>query len=306
MSEDIDHKGLSKEKRKALEKTSGTTIGRGINCDDLIEVVPNYIAAPCEKVIAGRNNTWLVFGRDRPADLTSGYAAKGDTQAGMIDICVGRMGYDAIEENQNGAKVLCNNDMMKDAARIYISQKCDIDSYFKIARGSGEDTVGKSAIAIKADAIRIISREGMKLVTSTDPKNSKGGWTTSAGGIDLIAGNNSETLEPMVKGDSLTAYLQRLVKRISEFNGTLINYINYQLSFNIAVMKHGHISPAYGIKIPHDVVSLAHEGTPPVLKMCTKTMTSMVNNKRMLNKEANDALKQGGKKYINSRNNSTN
>ena len=56
-----------------------------------------------------------------------------------------------------------NNGQPGDAARIYISQRADIDEYFDIADGS----VGhhrSSAIAVKADSVRILQKR-IKLVT---------------------------------------------------------------------------------------------------------------------------------------------
>ena len=57
---------------------------------------------------------------------------------------------------------------------------------------------GKSAIAIKADGIRIIAREGIKLVTRTDAQNSQGGTVDGIEGISLIAGGDDKYIEPLL------------------------------------------------------------------------------------------------------------
>ncbi len=44
-----------------------------------------------KNVISGDNNSWIVLGRDRPADITSGYGGLGNTGAASVDIVVGRM-----------------------------------------------------------------------------------------------------------------------------------------------------------------------------------------------------------------------
>ena len=47
----------------------------------------------------------------------------------------------------------------------------DIDDNFELVDGSIGNSKNKSAIAMKADGIRIIAREGIKLVTKTDNAN---------------------------------------------------------------------------------------------------------------------------------------
>ena len=59
----------------------------------------------------------------------SGYGGKANTQAGAIDIVVGRMGN---TKNGPQGNIRVSPDFFKDAARIYISQKSDIDDYFKL------------------------------------------------------------------------------------------------------------------------------------------------------------------------------
>lgn len=99
----------------------------------------------------------------------------------MIDIVVGRM---ASKPKEN---VFVDPDFEIDAARIYISQKTDIDKNFKLPNGSMGQSEGKSGIGIKADGIRIIGREGIKLVVGTDNKNSQEGTVDSTYGVELLA-----------------------------------------------------------------------------------------------------------------------
>ena len=86
--------------------------------------------------------------------------------------------------------------MSDDAARIYISQKTDVDKNFGIVPGSVGNLEAKSAIAAKADSIRIIGRMGIKLVTGTDQKDSAGTDLSAVYGLDLIAGNADEKYTP--------------------------------------------------------------------------------------------------------------
>ena len=85
--------------------------------------------------MTNENNAWIILGRDRPASVMSGYGGKGDTQAASIDIVAGRMGSEVRAFDESGEKLFVNPSFKKDAARIYISQKSDIDKYFDLIPG---------------------------------------------------------------------------------------------------------------------------------------------------------------------------
>jgi hypothetical protein len=177
----VDNSGLSEATRQVMDLDSNYTSGRsgaGIFGDSITEAIPNYIQSPCEDVTQ-HGNSWIVLGRDRPASRASGYAGQGHTQASSIDIVVGR-GAPVPTSDINVDPSFSN-----DAARIYISQKTDIDDNFRIVNGGMGSSHAKSGIGIKADAVRIIGTEGIKLVTRTSATNSKGGSVAPAG-IELI------------------------------------------------------------------------------------------------------------------------
>ena len=81
----------NQEKKKRLENLppDASVNFKGLAGDTLPEPVPFYIATPCEKVLNGSNNTWLVFGRDRLSSRLTGYGGRGDTQEGSIDLVTG-------------------------------------------------------------------------------------------------------------------------------------------------------------------------------------------------------------------------
>ena len=81
---------------------------RGVGGDAIAEPVPEYIEAPCETVMQGQNNSFIVMGRDRPASRLSGYGGKGDTQASMIDMCVGRMAWAPKSQDEQGTVWIIN------------------------------------------------------------------------------------------------------------------------------------------------------------------------------------------------------
>jgi len=212
----------------------------GINCNVLYEPIPFFNQAPCELTIEGQNNTAIVLGRDRPADTLSGYGGVGHTQAGSIDIVVGRMGPRPRMYDMDDKKIFVDPDFVKDSARIYISQKTDIDKNFNLTDGEVGHSKVKSGIALKADGIRLVAREGIKLITSVDETNSQGGLNVAVAGIDLIAGNDDRDLQPLVKGKNLAKALEKLALDVQQLTGIVAELTNAQMIFNGVLQNHSH------------------------------------------------------------------
>jgi len=212
--------------------------GNGVFCDTMVEPFPNYISSTSEKVTQ-HGNSWIVLGRDRPASRASGYGGQGHTQASSIDIVVGR---GAPVPN---AAINVDPSFSNDAARIYISQKTDLDDNFRIVNGGMGSSRAKSGIGIKADAVRIIGTEGIKLVTRTSVTNSKGGSAAPAG-IELIAVNDEEGLQAMVKGQNMVEALSDLEERVSDLSALVLNFLKAQASFNTSITAHTHVASGFG------------------------------------------------------------
>ena len=150
-----------------------------------------------EKVIYF-GNAGIIMGPQRNTNEISGEARSG-FPSDTIDIVVG---FNDGGEPCNGQQVNVNS--ITDAARVYVSRSVKIDTMFGIARsarnGEGAEKP-MSAVAMKADSVRIISRGGgIKLVTGRaqgvtgagqkGERNSLGGDYRQSPTIDLIAGNN--------------------------------------------------------------------------------------------------------------------
>jgi len=273
---------------------------QGIAGDPLVEGVPMLITTDSENVMNGTNNTSIVLGRDRPSTRLSGYGGAGHTQAGAIDIVVGRWGYQA-RSFVGECRAYVNPSFENDAARIYISQKTDVDRNFRIPGGAQTtDTDGKSAIALKADGIRIVAREGIKLVTRTDAKNSQGGTVDGIEGISLIAGGDDRFIEPMVRGNTTVEFGRALTDQINSLNGIVDSLLTAQMQMNMDVTHHFHYSPFFGQPTTP---------SPPVVSSGIKTTTdhlqnakrSLVTQKQNLEKLKSTYLCASGAKDIRSR-----
>lgn len=267
----------------------------GANCGELVEGVPKHVEAPCEKgsTMYGKNNTFFVMGRDRPSTLDSGFGGGTETQAGMIDISVGRKPYDSTKNT--------NPDFNLDSARIYISQKSNIDSkeYFDLESGPSTPKAERdSAIGIKADVVRVIGRKNIKLTTEVQVKNSHQGMIESIGGIDLIAGNRTTEhmdVQPMIKGNNLILCLEDLARQITNLNIILSGFMESQMKFNKKVQNHSHHGAFYGLKgLPDFEVILA--GSQLGIDMFTKTKKDQMAHKFNLEEWSSRYLKPSGHK----------
>ena len=308
----------------------------------LYEIQPIYNnKLTTEKVIRGRNNTYIILGRDRPNTRSSGYGGKGHTRSGAIDIVVGLQGWAPGESSTVDAwgNIIAgfadknfgsmDKDMPGDAARIYISQRADIDKYFDICDGSVGQSVADSAIGMKADSVRIMARKGIKLVTGKNPpgRNSIDGKLKITYGIDLIAGNRDlktgleqklsafnplgeddreiEYLQPIPKGNNLVEYLQKLHENVQLLNGIaagtlaiMPNLVNAVMTPKMGVNAGGPLLAFPGISDYMNVASY--------LIMLNKQSGDLSMQRLLMMAYEVDYLKYMGALFINSRHNRTN
>ena len=269
-TDSVNNDGLSQSTLEVCEQDESYISGRrgaGIFCDYMTEAIPDFIDANCEKKI-NRGNSWIILGRDRPASRASGYGGQGHTQASSIDIVVGR--------NPNSA-VGVDPSFSNDAARIYISQKTDIDDNFKIYPNPWGLSKSKlysksvSAIGIKADAVRIIGDMGIKLVTRTSATNSKDG-SIAPNGIELIANNDDVDLQPMIKGENMVEALAGLEEKIAKLSALVLNFLKDQASYNNTIAAHTHVTAVAGPTTP------SIELVPAGINAAISTAEAMVDN----------------------------
>lgn len=248
-----------------------------------------------EKVIQGQDNTWIILGRDRPSDWDSGYGGMGHLKAGAIDIVVGRLS--SMDASDNPGPVNSNTGL--DAARIYLSQKADIDQYYNLSDGKTGSSKALSAIAVKADDVRIIARNTLKLVTNTDSKLSNGQEAYVGYGVQMIANNNSTDMQPIPKGDNLIEAFEELVEHIKELNGVVMTFLKTQQKFNDAISDHTHFSPFYGLETSLDpFLYVDHKSV--LLQQYLQTEQGLKLNTNNLEAWKTRFVRSSGSRYINS------
>jgi len=333
-----EQKNIDPEKAKKLEEIksgegSFTEEGAqarkrvvgGIGCDTIIEPVPEFDRAPCETVMHGENNQWIVLGRDRPANRASGYGGAGHTHCGMVDIVVGRA-----SSKNNGLKAagpsdedVVGNNWFNDAARIYISAKTDIDKNLGLSRGTLGNKKAQSGIALKADQVRIVGRGGIKIVTgkAQNVKVGAGGEKLSNGAkeitpspiIELIAGNQDgssrhfsidkgfftvNNVQPAVLGENLIEAMTELIDLVNQLQGAVTNFATQQTIFNGVAAVHTHpVVLAYTTPSPE----MASTGINNLIKMATDVHIPLFSQKVNTMLYEMNYLQPFGMNYINSR-----
>jgi len=264
-----DLSGMSEEKKKKFEalteKQKAEQGISGVFGAKRMQAVIKRENVPSELEVARGpdNNAFIIIGNDRVSKPHTGYGGKGHTQSDAIDIVAGMASFNPQEVQKTSLAdgtvveqpIKTNPNFFLDAARIYITQKTDVDKNFRIGEfGAAEKNAkdnkddknigkygAKSAIALKADNIRVISREAVKIVTGTDKFNSQGGEVNGKHGIELIAMNDSSNLQPLVLGDNLIAMLTTIVENIEKMATYLHASSTYQMKFNQAIAKHTHV-----------------------------------------------------------------
>lgn len=255
----------------------------GVGDIELKEPNPEIFKRPGDKVIQGKNNTAIVLGRDHsPRSISMKYSRSLPDReynsgfsnymgAGAIDIVVGRMAPFALE-NINGQPIVLapsfntsrptdlkgvdlvggkHPGMVMDAARIYISQMTLIDKNFNIqenvkfqGQADTNEAAPTSGIMLKADKVRMHSRQDIKIVTGgpNETVNSQGNdLTIRNSGIHLIAENGINRQgkkvpqQPMVLGDNLVACINSILQLIKQLNDRVDTFVAQQNKFNVQI-----------------------------------------------------------------------
>ncbi len=255
------------------------------------EEMPTYEEAGCEFVYPDLNygtkgggnrklNCGIVFGRDRPSHLMSGYGAFGGTPCAKIDIVAGRMSGANRKEGilKKYIKTLNRDDIVGnnfalDASRVYISQKCDIDHYFGLPPGESGRPKNEAGIGIKSDHVRVIGRNSIKIfagagsfenTTPEGERDSNGEKLIKDPRIELIAGNPNN-LQPMVKGVNLVIFLEKMMNQIAELEQAFYIQNANMLKLQAVLATHFHAGPGAGVVVvgPDPVLATVALGNVP-------------------------------------------
>lgn len=265
---------------------------------------------PGEKIVDSPVGSFIVLGKDRPGPPGSGHSA--DTNSATIDMVCGRLGRVGQQIKEKYPRAIANPSMKLDAARIYISERTDVDENFglqpwfdrKRILGSAINT---SAVAMKADNIRIMARESVKIVSMPDKFNSHGNQIGGRYGIDLIGGLNQSgpntDIQPLAKGKNLVKAMRTLKESVAALDTHVAMHNKALLQLCESVRWHVHIFPFMAGPVPTPFT------TPPVdpisgIGLITTNIDALMSvvdtNLKQWNHAAFESnfLKPGSKSYI--------
>ena len=210
------------------------------------EPIPQRVRSENEKYLASSAGGTLlsVSDGDRVSVPESGYGGTGDTQCPSFRLTVGPsmcLGHLPEFDPATGEVHVLNPSNRYDGATLYISQKTNIDHDFGLKGGTIGLVPGRSAAVMKADSVRLISRDGgIKLVAGGDRRNSQGGITESYAHINLVGGNDPSNLQPIVKGASLIVCLRSIINTMNNITTIIDDMNKIQAKFNSALTGHTH------------------------------------------------------------------
>jgi hypothetical protein len=118
----------------------------------------------------------------------------------------------------------------------------DPDENLKLKDGSIGNVKGKSTVILKGDAVRVVSQAGIKLVTQRLSVDSKREGTVKVKGIDLIAGNDDKTLQPITKAENTSKALKELYDFLARFIDVVSEALHWQHRANLEIATHQHVS----------------------------------------------------------------
>jgi len=243
---------LGSEKQKdttvQVDKNAGLTRGEaaaagGFGKDGKLEQCSTLVKNPDANLLSGPANTFISLTRDEKK--------KTEPNAGAIWICSGLSNSlkDKAPETKEGLNQSAKPNFNLDASFIYITSKSDGDDDLGLAKGSVGNITNSAFGTIKSTNIRVIARDGIKLVTGTDKTNEKSGPKATFKGIDIIAGNDDSYLQSMVKGNNLIDFLKEAMEEISALAGTLYTATKNQDVLNNAVKNHVHTVIGAGVGV---------------------------------------------------------
>jgi hypothetical protein len=243
----------------------------------------------------GAGNAWIVLGLDRTGFM-KGFATEQASHCAAVDIVAGRQGFTAASHEIDGTPILVDPNFNDDAARVYLSQRCEVDAAFGFERAKSSPP--RSTVAAKADTIRLIARENIKFITRTDELNSQGGALGDAWkggyGIDLIACNDLDTLQPMVKGDNLVSCLDDIIDMLIITLSIVNTYTAETQKLHSKLLPHDHMSPFYANPTAPDFKGIIPEGMKVIINNVCDATVALQQGKLALTQLKTTYLKSTG------------
>lgn len=246
----------------------------------------------CERIISRKTSETgdhsgarIVLTRDNHGHRATGLGGAGATKCEAIDIVAGSLSS-AKEIKTNKTQSRAN--FAEDGARLYLTERGDINAYFATAKS---DTAGvsanskfKSGVGLKSDHTLIIGRERVRILAGVSKYD--GGERLATGNqpakpIIEIGATSSERHHKAVLGDNLVEYLKEVNDTISDLNKKIASIEIDLLRYKFAMAKHVHAGVGQGVIVTFPDFSSAVpaflESVPDTLNNITSTIADEYN-----------------------------
>jgi len=248
---DPQRKEISKEIEEAMQDPAFPS-DTGLFLTDDYESLPIYAPiAPAEKVIArrGTSGARIVLTKDNYGHRATGLGGLGATQCEAIDIVAGSL---STSRRIRTAKCKSRANFIEDGARIYLTERGDIQHYFALGNASDAVSVStalKSGIGIKADHTLIIGREQVRIVAGLC--KAKGGERTVCLNDNVtprieLAATNDDKAQPAVLGNNLVDYLRKMSERIDGLTTKIQTLEQDIMTLRVSFATHVHSGAGIG------------------------------------------------------------
>jgi len=297
----ISHKNrceIEEEVDEALEFEYGLDDCVGIFLTDNKESMPVFApVGGCEKIISRKESETgehsgarIVLTRDNHGHRATGMGGAGATKCEAIDIVAGSL--TSAKEIKTG-KTQSRANFAEDGARLYLTERGDINAYFATAKsdsaGVSANSKFKSGAGLKSDHTLIIGRERVRILAGVSKYD--GGERLATGNqpakpIIEIGAASSEIHHPAVLGNNLVKYLKKVNETMSKLNEKIASLEIDLLQYKFAMARHQHQGVGVGAIVTFpDVITAVPEFLQSVPEVINKTTETIVDEYNQVLKE---------------------
>ena len=256
------------------------------DCEDLPVFGPK---APIEKVISriseGSKNQGarIVLTKDNYGSRATGVGGQGGTMCEAIDIVAGAL---SCESRIKTSATETRANFVSDGARIYLTERGDIQHYFCLGDGSKATSITsqmKSGIGIKADHTMVIGRERVRILVGL----------SKAVGLERLVNYNKDITpkieiarigddkaQPAVLGNNLIKYLKKQNEEVQALRNRVQDLENNLVQYKAAMALHGHMGGGLGVVTVAPSPGAASEGIQSIPEFFQTTMGNIIETYR--------------------------
>lgn len=242
----------------------------------------------CEKVISrkksrGRHSgARIVFTKDNYGSRATGLGGAGGTKCEAIDIVAGSL---SSEDRILTSNIRSRANFASDGARIYLTERGDINHYFATEAGDAVTTVSskmKSGVGIKADHTLVIGRERVRILAGLGKFQGGERLVNGPTGGDFnpkieIGSIVEDDYQPAVRGDNLVKYLKEVNEQLSTLSRKVIDLETKLMQYQFAMAFHEHVGGGVGVVVVGPSITAGATAMKSVPSFMNTTTSAIVD-----------------------------